>query len=123
MANLVSNPHVLKGGAFAFAAFGAVTYACVLPLYSHALLSHSLIPRRKPLSVPLSHPRRNVPAVGMVSKPSEQHLLVASQNTDKKLAKMKPRLTKHPSGAFIPYEKRSEVLPTKRISTDQITVG
>ena len=52
MANLVSNPHVLKGGAFAFAAFGAVTYACVLPLYSHALLSHSLIPRRKPLSVP-----------------------------------------------------------------------
>ena len=39
-------------------------------------------------------------ASGAISAPSEQHNLVRAQSKDH--AKMKPRLTKHPSGAFVP---------------------
>ena len=39
-------------------------------------------------------------AVGSISQPSQQNLLVRAQSED--VSKMKPRLTKHPSGAFIP---------------------
>jgi len=36
------------------------------------------------------------------STPSANHLLVRAQSEKQNLDEMKPRLTKHPSGAFVP---------------------
>ena len=46
-------------------------------------------------------------AVALTSQPSAHNLLVRAQSENEKPdSQMKPRLTRHPSGAYIPYERK-----------------
>ena len=88
---------VLPALATACAGTLAITFACKRYLYCPLALANLLTWLDGLFST-----------VGSASKPSAQHLLVRAQSEKQDVNTMKPRLTKHPSGAFIPKASHAD---------------